>query len=102
MANHNRSRNRYREMESIMMKVLIGDGLIFFLYMFAASRVGVWSVIKVISVILKHECIPAIKEIMNIKGFDAGSVVYPGKRFTEEERKALIDDLIEAGYPINE
>lgn len=52
MANRNRSRNRYREMESIMMKVLIGDGLIFFLYMFAASRVGAWSVIKVICAVL--------------------------------------------------
>ena len=47
-----RSRNRYREMESIMMKILIGDGLIFFLYMFAASRVGAWSVIKVICAVL--------------------------------------------------
>ena len=47
-----RSRNRYREMESMMMKILIGDGLIFFLYMFAASRVGVWSVIKVICAVL--------------------------------------------------
>ena len=47
-----RSRNRYRELESIMMKVLIGDGLIFFLYMFAASRVGVWSVVKVICAVL--------------------------------------------------
>lgn len=52
MARRNRSRNRYREMESIMMKVLIGDGLIFFLYMFAASRVGPWSVIKVIAAVL--------------------------------------------------
>ena len=52
MANHKRSHNRYREMESIMMKVLIGDGLIFFLYMFAASRIGFWSVIKVICVVL--------------------------------------------------
>ena len=47
-----RSRNRYREMENMMMKILIGDGLIFFLYMFAASRVGVWSVIKVICAVL--------------------------------------------------
>ena len=47
-----RSRNRYREMESMMMKILIGDGLIFFLYMFAASRVGAWPVIKVICAVL--------------------------------------------------
>ena len=41
-----RRRNRYREMESMMTKVLIGDGLIFFLYMFAASRSGVWATMK--------------------------------------------------------
>ena len=52
MASRNRSRNRYRELESFMMKVLIGDGLIFFLYMFAASRVGFWAVIKVICAVL--------------------------------------------------
>ena len=52
MASRNRSRNRYRELESMMMKILIGDGLIFFLYMFAASRVGVWSVIKVMCAVL--------------------------------------------------
>lgn len=52
MAGRKRSRNRYREMESMMMKILIGDGLIFFLYMFAASRVGVWSVVKVVCAVL--------------------------------------------------
>ena len=41
-----RRRNRYREMESMMTKVLIGDGLIFFLYMFAASRSGMWATMK--------------------------------------------------------
>lgn len=43
-----RRRNRYREMESMMTKVLIGDGLIFFLYLFSASRSGVWAALKVI------------------------------------------------------
>lgn len=43
-----RRRNRYREMESMMTKVLIGDGLIFFLYMFAASRSGIWATLKVV------------------------------------------------------
>ena len=52
MASRKRSRNRYREMESMMMKILIGDGLIFFLYMFAASREGVWPVIKIICAVL--------------------------------------------------
>lgn len=52
MASRNRSRNRYREMESIMTKVLIGDGAAFLLYMFAASRVGGWTVVKGIAAFL--------------------------------------------------
>lgn len=54
MANQHgrRRRNRYREMESLMTKVLIGDGLLFCLYMFAASRVGVWGTIKVLSAVV--------------------------------------------------
>lgn len=46
MASRKRSSNRYREMEGIMTKVLIGDGAAFLLYMFAASRVGGWTTIK--------------------------------------------------------
>lgn len=49
---HKHSRNRYREMESFMTKVLIGDGLLFFLYMFAAGQVGGWAIIKGITAVL--------------------------------------------------
>lgn len=52
MASRNRSRNRYREMESIMTKVLIGDGAAFLLYMFAASRIGGWIIVKGIAAFL--------------------------------------------------
>lgn len=52
VASRNRSRNRYREMESIMTKVLIGDGAAFLLYMFAASRIGGWTVVKGIAAFL--------------------------------------------------
>ena len=67
---------------------------------FEKARQMQFEINKVINVILKHECIPAIKEILTIKGLDAGNVVYPGKRFTDEERKALISDLADAGYQI--
>lgn len=52
MASRNRSRNRYRQMESMMTKVLIGDGLLFFLYMYSASRVGAWSFVKGLCAVL--------------------------------------------------
>lgn len=51
MASRNRNRNRYREMESIMTKLLIGGGAAFLLYMFAASRVGGWVVIRGIAAV---------------------------------------------------
>jgi hypothetical protein len=52
MAGSKRGRNRYREMESIMVKVLVCDAVFFLLYMFAAGRVGGWAAIKVISAVL--------------------------------------------------
>ena len=52
MASRNRkhSRNRYHEMESIMAKVLIGDAFLFFLYMYAANRIGGWAAVLTILV----------------------------------------------------
>jgi len=35
-----------------MMKILIGDGLLFFLYMFAAGGIGTWMIVKVITAVL--------------------------------------------------
>lgn len=43
-------RNRYREMESLMTKIILGDVLIFVLYLVCAKR-G-WDVFKVITAII--------------------------------------------------
>lgn len=45
-----RSRNRYREMESLMTKIILGDALVFVLYLVFAN-LG-WSVLKVITAII--------------------------------------------------
>lgn len=45
-----RSRNRYREMESLMTKIILGDVLMFILYLVSAG-LG-WSVLKVITAII--------------------------------------------------
>ena len=45
-----RSRNRYREMESLMTKIILGDVLVFVLYLVSANQ-G-WSVFKVITAII--------------------------------------------------
>ena len=55
---------------------------------------------KVITVLLRHDCIPAIKEALTIMGFDIGSIAYPGKRFTKEQRAAFVADMTEAGFPL--
>lgn len=55
---------------------------------------------RVITVLLRHDCIAAIKECMNMMGFDAGSVAYPGKRFSPEQRAALAADMNAAGFKI--
>ena len=43
-------RNRYREMESLMIKIILGDALVFVLYLLCAGF-G-WSVLKVITAII--------------------------------------------------
>ena len=45
-----RSRNRYREMENLMTKIILGDVLMFILYLVCAN-LG-WSVLKVITAII--------------------------------------------------
>ena len=45
-----RSRNRYREMESMMTKIILADTLVFILYLVCAGF-G-WSVLKVVTAII--------------------------------------------------
>ena len=45
-----RSRNRYREMENIMTKIILADVVVFILYLLSAG-LG-WSVLKVITAII--------------------------------------------------
>jgi len=45
-----RSRNRYREMENLMTKIILGDVLMFVLYLVCAN-LG-WTVLKVITAII--------------------------------------------------
>ena len=43
-------RNRYREMESLMTKIIVADALIFVLYLICAAMA--WTVLKVITAII--------------------------------------------------
>ena len=67
---------------------------------FQKAREMQFKINKVITVLLKHSCIAAIKEAFNIMGFDAGNISYPGKRFTAEQRAEFIADMNEAGFKL--
>ncbi len=46
-------RNRYREMESLMTKIILGDVVMFVLFLLCSGLAGtVWSVFKVITAII--------------------------------------------------
>ena len=46
----NQRRNRYREMESLMSKILIGDVIVFILFLVCAAKA--WTVMKVATAII--------------------------------------------------
>ena len=76
-----------------------------FLKLYKAFRAGDYETARntqfeinhIITILLNHGCIESCKEVLNIMGLDAGSVVYPGKVFDKEETAVLKKELIEAG-----
>lgn len=46
-----------------------------------------------VDVLIKYGVVPAIKEILAMMGHDCGYCVYPTKRLSDDERKALRKDL---------
>ncbi len=67
---------------------------------FETARQTQFSINKVITVLLNHGCIGAIKQVFNLRGMEAGSVAYPGKVFDKAESDALVKDLKEAGFEV--
>ena len=67
---------------------------------FETARQTQFSINKVITVLLKHGCIGAIKQVFTLRGIDAGSVAYPGKVFDRAESDELVRDLKEAGFEV--
>ena len=67
---------------------------------FETARQTQFSINKVITVLLKHGCIAAIKQVFTLRGIDAGSVAYPGKVFDKAESDELVRDLKEAGFVV--
>lgn len=67
---------------------------------FEGARAVQFRINKVIAVLLKYDCIPAIKAALTMKGFDIGNVAYPGKVFGAEELQAFRREMTEAGYAL--
>ena len=67
---------------------------------FETARQTQFSINKVITVLLNHGCIGAIKQVFTLRGMEAGSVAYPGKVFGKAESDALVKDLKEAGFEV--
>ncbi len=67
---------------------------------FEQARATQFSINRVISVLLAHSCVAAIKEAFKVMGLDVGDVAYPGKRFDSEERSVLVKELKQAGLEL--
>ena len=65
---------------------------------FQKARLIQFGINRIVTVLLRHGCIPAIKEALTLKGFDAGHVAYPGKTFGADERAAFKRDMEAAGF----
>lgn len=55
---------------------------------------------KVVPVFFKYKVIPAVKAILEAKGFEVGNAANPQKVFTEQIKKDLFADLEAAGYEL--
>lgn len=53
---------------------------------------------RVIRVLLRHGVIGSIKEIFRMMGIEAGSVAFPGKRFSRDEAEELKREICAAGF----
>lgn len=48
---------------------------------------------QLISILIKYEVVPSVKEVLKMLGYDCGYGVYPTKRLSDDEIKALRRDL---------
>lgn len=56
---------------------------------------------RVIQVMIKHEVIPATKEMCTKMGFASGNATYPLRQMSAHEKEALFTDFTCAGWPFD-
>ena len=54
----------------------------------------------IIAKLRRYKTIPATKVLVEAMGFDVGNATFPMKRYTEEEKKAIVADFKSAGWEI--
>lgn len=57
---------------------------------------------RVVSVMIRHEVIPAVKEMCTMMGFESGKATYPMGQMTEREKEELHAELMAAGWPFKD
>lgn len=67
----------------------------------AEARQIQYKVNKVISIILKNECIPGAKYAATMLGYDVGNATYPMRQLTDEQKKQFEADVRAAGFPFH-
>ncbi len=65
---------------------------------FEGAKAVQYKVNHVVEILLKHNCLKAIKYVLNYMGIESGDVMYPGTPYSEEEAAQLIKELTDVGY----
>ena len=56
--------------------------------------------IRIISVLLNYKIIPAAKVVLEAQGYAVGNATFPMKRYTDEEKAAIVEQMKAAGLKI--
>ena len=63
-----------------------------------AARAAQYRTNRIIGVLMNTKLIPATKVMLESMGFDVGNATFPMKRYTEEEKSKIINDVKSAGF----
>ena len=56
--------------------------------------------IRIISVLLNYKIIPAAKAVLEAQGYAVGNATFPMKRYSDEEKATIVEQMREAGLKI--
>ncbi len=62
------------------------------------ARSTQYKVNKVTEILIKYGVIRSVKYVLSLDGIEAGDIAYPGSPLTDEEKKALVEELTNVGF----